>query len=81
MARKRKPGAGRKPKAKKAVVIRLVLSLDPVDDADLIERFLMAPDRGKAPLAINLMRNGIPKRFEEQAKGFSGVVEIDDSEF
>lgn len=78
MARKRKPGAGRKPKVRKAIILRLVLSLDPIDDADLISKFSQAPERGKAPLAINLMRNGMPKPVLVSGPV---VIEIDDSEF
>lgn len=55
----RKPGAGRKPKDRKTVVIRLALSLDPIDDADLIGEFAQAQGRGKSPLAVSLMRNGM----------------------
>lgn len=80
MARKRKPGAGRKPKARKAIVLRLVLSLDPIDDADLISKFSQAPERGKALLAINLMRNGMPNQAPVLVSG-KAVIDIDDSEF
>ena len=80
MARKRKPGAGRKPKARKAIILRLVLSLDPKDDADLISKFSQAPERGKALLAINLMRNGMPNQAPVLVSG-KVVIDIDDSEF
>jgi len=76
----RKSTSGRKPKARKAIIIRLVLSLDPMDNADLISKFAQAPERGKAPLAINLMRNGMPKPVPVLVSG-PVVIDIDRGEF
>jgi hypothetical protein len=73
MARKRKPKVGRPRNKNQAVVIRLVLSLDPVEHADLIQKFSEAPPRGLAALAISLMRNGIPK--EEIAANTEQVID------
>lgn len=60
MARKRKRGPGRPPNKNRAIVIRLVLSLDPIEHAGLISKLMAAPPRGRAAIAIDLMTNGLP---------------------
>ena len=60
MARKRKRGPGRPPNKNRAIVTRLVLSLDPIEHAGLISKLMAAPPRGRAAIAIDLMTNGLP---------------------
>lgn len=76
MPRKRKRLPGRPPKEHQAVVVRLVLSLDPILHADLIAKLLAAPPRGRASIAIDLMTNGLP---EDSSPAAIDVMEIDSS--
>lgn len=78
MPRKRKRLPGRPPKEHQAVVIRLVLSLDPVLHAGLIAKFLAAPPRGRAAIAIDMMtnKNGL---LEESSQPAIEEMSIDSS--
>lgn len=76
MPRKRKRSPGRPTKEHQAIVIRFVLSLDPVKHADLITRLLAAPPRGRAAIAIDLMTNGLP---EDSSPPIVEAMEIDNS--
>lgn len=76
---KSKVKRGRPKRAVKAVVIRLVLTLDPAKDADLITQFSQVEERGKAALAIRLMRSGLLK--PEPVALAENIVDLDDSEF
>jgi hypothetical protein len=76
MPRKRKRLPGRPPNEHQAIVIRLVLSLDPIKHADLIAKLLAAPARGRAAIAIDLMINGLP---EDSSQPTVEAMEIDSS--
>ncbi len=78
MARKRKRGPGRPPNKNRAIVIRLVLSLDPIEHAGLISKLMAAPPRGRAAIAIDLMTNGLPIDAPTVAMHSSQNSSIDD---
>lgn len=78
MPRKRKRSVGRPPNKNQAVVIRLVLSLDPIEHAELIEKLLDAPPRGRASVALDLMINKVLAHEQSTiADSVDNVVSVD----
>jgi len=70
----RRPSPGRPPKEQPAEVIRLVLSLDPIEHSDLIATFMASPARGRSAIAADMMDRGLARMNRKQEDAMSGAI-------